>query len=142
MNELQIVLISSEIVGAFILAVVYIKSRLPKETIEQQGKLIATLQARQDEMISENRSLRDLHIENQKAIADLQGQIKVYKELPLVDIARSLKALENLPKEFDRISKKNTSTLLKAVHSVKNQHVNNQEVDNQTIKGRKQNGSK
>lgn len=134
MNEVQIVVLASEIIGAIVLSVIYIKSRLPKETIDQQGKLITALEKRLDELSRENRDLHEKHLHNERAIADLQGQIKVYKELPLQDIARSLKALEGLPKEFDRISKKNTQTLLSAVHTVKEQHVKHQTVDRETVK--------
>lgn len=134
MKDLQIFVTSGEIIGIIVMAILYIKSRLPKETIEQQGKLIEVLQKRLDEIISENKSLADKHFENEKGIADLQGQIKVYKELPLRDIARSMKALENLPKEFQRISKINTKEIKDAVHNIKEQHVQHQTVDKEVVK--------
>ena len=134
MKDFQIFVTSGEIIGIIVIAILYIKSRLPKQTIDQQGKLIEVLQKRLDEIISENKSLADKHLENEKAIADLQGQIKVYKELPLQDIARSMKALENLPKEFQRISKANTKEIKDAVHNIKEQHVKHQTVDKEVVK--------
>ena len=134
MKDLQIFVTTGEIIGIIVIAILYIKSRLPKQTIDQQGKLIEVLQKRLDEIISENKSLADKHLENEKAIADLQGQIKVYKELPLQDIARSMKALENLPKEFHRISKANTKEIKDAVHNIKEQHVTHQTVDKEVVK--------
>ena len=134
MKDLQIFVTTGEIIGIIVIAILYIKSRLPKQTIDQQGKLIEVLQKRLDEIISENKSLADKHLENEKAIADLQGQIKVYKELPLQDIARSMKALENLPKEFQRISKANTKEIKDAVHNIKEQHVKHQTVDKEVVK--------
>lgn len=97
MDNLQIVVVGSEIIAGIVLAALFVKSRIPKETIEQQGKLIEALTARQTELLA-------AHVANEKAISELQGQIKVYKELPLRQIADSLKILETLPAEFQRIS--------------------------------------
>lgn len=148
MEQINFVVLTAEFIGVAVLAIIYIRSRIPKETITQQGLLIEALQKRLDESIEENkqnleryreneRIMAEKHLQNERAIADLQGQIKVYKELPLQDIAKSLKALEVLPKEFDRISKQNTKQLLKAVKShsvnIKEQHVKNQTVDNETV---------
>lgn len=38
------------------------------------------------------------HIENVKAIAELQGQIKVYKELPLNEMAAAMKEISEVNK--------------------------------------------
>lgn len=104
-----------EIIVAVIVAFVYVRSRIPKQTIEQQTQLIAALEGRIKAMEDESKEQLKKHIENEKAIADLQGQIKVYKEIPLQDIAKSLKVVENLPKEFERISRNNSNELLKAI---------------------------
>lgn len=148
MNNINIIVLSAEIIAIAVLAIIYIRSRIPKETIAQQGLLIEALQKRLDESIEESkekdkryqeyeRIMNEKHLANERAIAELQGQIKVYKELPLQDIAKSLKALEILPKEFDRISKQNSKQLLKAIkgHSVniKEQHVDNQTVGSETV---------
>ena len=132
MQNIQNYITAANIVAAVVLAAVYIRSRIPKETIAQQGQLIVALNGRIDAIGAENKELHRQHDENQKAIADLQGQIKVYKELPLQEIARSLKALEGLPSEFDRISKENRDSIIKSFQNVGEQHVDNQTVVHET----------
>ena len=132
MQNIQNYITAANIVAAVVLAAVYIRSRIPKETIAQQGQLIVALNGRIDAIGAENKELHRQHVENQKAIADLQGQIKVYKELPLQEIARSLKALEGLPSEFDRISKENRDSIIKSFQNVGEQHVDNQTVVHET----------
>ena len=134
--ELQAIIISVEIIVGALLAFLYIKSRLPKETIEQQTKLIAALEGRIKTMEDENKEQLKKHIENEKAIAALQGQIAVYKELPLQDIAKSLKALEKLPEEFERITKDNGEKILKAVSNITVQNVGQQNVEHETVKSK------
>lgn len=114
MVELQLIVVSAEIITGIILAVLFIKSRIPKETIEQQGKLIEALTARQTELLA-------AHVANEKAISELQGQIKVYKELPLRQIADSLKILETLPKEFERISNDSQQKIIQSLKGVDDQ---------------------
>lgn len=124
MVEIQLIIVSAEIITGIILAILFIKSRIPKETIEQQGKLIEALTARQTELIN-------AHVTNEKAISELQGQIKVYKELPLQQIANSLKMLETLPAEFERISNKSQEHIIQSFQNVTEQHV-----DKQTVGGK------
>lgn len=131
--ELQFLIISVELIVGIMLAVLYIKSRLPKETIDQQTKLITALEGRIKAMEDESKEQLKKHIENEKAIADLQGQIKVYKELPLQDIAKSLKALENLPAEFEKITQSNSKKILDAVGNIKVQNVGQQNVEHETV---------
>ena len=107
--------VTVEIIVGVLLGVLYIKSRLPKETIEQQTKLIDALEKRLATMEAEHKDLLTKHVENEKKIATLEGQIKVYKELPLQDIAKSLKALENIPTEFERITKSNNDKIMEAL---------------------------
>jgi hypothetical protein len=71
-------------------AVFYLLSQRPKQTIEEQDKLIKALGGRIDELEKAREEDRRSHIENLKAIADLQGQIKVYKELPLQEMATAM----------------------------------------------------
>lgn len=125
--------VTVEIIVGVLLGILYIKSRLPKETIEQQTKLIAALEGRIKTMEDDNKVLLGKHVENEKAIAMLEGQIKVYKELPLQDIAKSLKALESIPTEFEKITKQNTDKILGAVTNIKVQHVKTQNVDHETV---------
>lgn len=132
-SHINTVILVSEVVLAVGLAVIYLKARIPKETIKQQGELITALQERQILLEKENGKLRDHHIENQKAIADLQGQIKVYKELPLQGIAKSLKALESLPKEFERITNANGDRIMDSISHITVQTVENQTVNKETV---------
>lgn len=121
MQDIQIVIIGAEIIAGVIITALFVRSRIPKETIAQQGELIKALTQRQQELL-------DAHVSNEKAISELQGQIKVYKELPLQQIANSLKMLETLPAEFDRISNKSKDQIIKYVQNITEQHVDNQTV--------------
>lgn len=123
MQDIQIVIIGAEIIAGVIITALFVRSRIPKETIEQQGKLIEALTQRQKELL-------DAHVMNEKAISELQGQIKVYKELPLQQIANSLKMLETLPAEFEKISNNSQEKIIQSFQNVTEQHV-----DNQTIGG-------
>ena len=60
-----------------------ILSRIPARTITQLKDLTAAYEARL-------RLLEDQALENSKQIAELQGQVKVYKEVPLQDIAAAM----------------------------------------------------
>lgn len=55
-------------------------------TIKAQRELIDTL-------TNQVKELRTLHIDNEKAISKLQGQVDVYKELPLSELATSMKSM-------------------------------------------------
>lgn len=121
------VIIGAEILAGIILALLYVKSRIPGETIKQQGELIKALTERQNELIN-------AHVSNEKAISELQGQIKVYKELPLQQIANSLKMLETLPAEFEKISNKSQEHIIQSFQNVTEQHVDNQTVGGKVTK--------
>lgn len=124
MQDIQIVIVGAEIIAGVIITALFVRSRIPKETIEQQGKLIEALTARQTELIN-------AHVTNEKAISELQGQIKVYKELPLQQIANSLKMLETLPAEFEKISNRSQEQIIQSFQNVTEQHV-----DKQTVGGK------
>lgn len=134
MNDVTSLVGLAEIAGVVVLAILYIKSKIPKETIDQQTKLIDALEKRITNLESDAKELHAQHVENEKTIADLQGQIKVYKELPLQDIAKSLKVLERIPHEFQKVSEKSTEQILNAVTNVRTQHVTHQTVDTETVK--------
>lgn len=132
--NVQGVVITVEIIVGILLGVLYIKSRLPKETIDQQAKLITALEKRISSMEDEHKDLLNKHVDNEKKIATLEGQIKVYKELPLQDIAKSLKALENLPSEFERITNANGEKIMDKISHITVQTVENQTVKNEIVK--------
>lgn len=68
-------------------------SRIPKQTIANQKDLIDTYEKRLKTLEDQGKEDKKQHIENVKAIAELQGQIKVYKELPLQDMALAMKEM-------------------------------------------------
>ncbi|NDC95744.1 hypothetical protein EB077_10605, partial [bacterium] len=77
-----------------------IVSRLPKQTIENQKALIETYEKRLKALEDQKEEDRKQHIENVKAIAELQGQINVYKELPLQQMADSMREIADTNKKI------------------------------------------
>jgi len=98
-------------------SVLAIRSQLPKQTIQNQKELIETYEKRLKAL--EDQALEDKkqHIENVKAIADLQGQIKVYKEIPLQQIADSMKELANTNKQI--LARLHTEEVTETVKTIK-----------------------
>lgn len=89
-------------IGAYLVgiggSVLALFSRIPKQTIQNQKDLIETYEKRLKAL--EDQALEDKkqHIENVRAIADLQGQIKVYKELPLQEMASAMQEISRVNK--------------------------------------------
>lgn len=81
-------------------SIFYLRSQLPKQTIQNQKELIETYEKRLKALEDQSEQDKKQHIENVKAIADLQGQIKVYKEIPLQEIAASMKELSITNKQI------------------------------------------
>jgi len=77
-----------------------IKSQIPKQTIENQKTLIETYEKRLKALEDQKEEDRKQHIENVKAIAELQGQINVYKELPLQQMADSMREIAQTNKKI------------------------------------------
>lgn len=71
-------------IGAIFYAV--FKDRTTRTIIEQQATLIATQKERLD-------LLEQQHIENAKAIGELQGEVNAYKKIPLEKIAKSIEQI-------------------------------------------------
>lgn len=88
-------LIEGTIVVAAIAAVFFasFKHKSTQTIIEQQKELIDVLTTRVDTALSENKELRHLHLQNEKAISKLEGQVEVYKELPLTKIATAMEQI-------------------------------------------------
>lgn len=82
-------------IGGSILALL---SRIPKQTIENQKSLIETYEKRLKALEDQKDEDRKQHIENVRAIAELQGQIKVYKELPLQEMAKAMEEISEVNK--------------------------------------------
>lgn len=98
LKSIEAVVILAGLAGVFYAV---FRARTTADIISNQGTLISTLKDRLDVLQEENKELMSKHIENEKAIADLQGQIKVYKELPLQKLADNM----------DEITKTNKSIL-------------------------------
>lgn len=77
-------------VAAAVGAVLYALSRQPKQTIQNYKELAESQEKRISALEAQATIDRQNHIDNNKAIADLQGQIKVYKELPLQEMAAAM----------------------------------------------------
>lgn len=67
-------------------AVLILKSKIKTDNINDLTERVKILE-------KEREYAREQHIENQKAISNLEGQLKTYKEIPLQQIANSLSQL-------------------------------------------------
>lgn len=83
-------LLVAEVIVAAIISALYIKSRIPQETIKEQTSLIATLKDRLDEMDRTNKLLLDQQNADRALINKLEGQIEILRDLPLKSIAAAL----------------------------------------------------
>ncbi len=81
-------LVEGTVVVAGIAAIFFavFKDKTTRAIIVQQKDLIDTLSAQVSE-------LRTLHMDNEKAISRLEGQVEVYKELPLTKIATAMEQI-------------------------------------------------
>lgn len=116
---IQNVVIAVGFIGGLIL---YTRNRIPQKNVKEQGELIATLQELRladTEKANKNLALlketyekrigaledelktnHSIQLQNVAAIADLQGQIKIYKELPLQDLADGIKQNNDISTEI------------------------------------------
>lgn len=87
--------IQSLIVIAGIGALIYsvFKNSTVRTTISSQKELIETLTIQVNE-------LRTLHEQNEKSIAELRGQVSLYKELPLANLAQNMKKMQQTQKDI------------------------------------------
>lgn len=93
----------SIVISAFFLivsSIIYLKSQLPKQTIANQKELIETYEKRLKALEDQAELDKKQHLENVKAIAELQGQINVYKELPLQQMADSMREIAQTNKKI------------------------------------------
>lgn len=84
-------------------------SRIPKQTITNYEQLTVAQEKRIAALEEQSKIDHKNHLENIKAIADLQGQIKVYKELPLQEMA---KAMQDISDGNKAIAESNRQILL------------------------------
>ena len=102
--------------GAFALIYAVFKNTTVKATIQSQKELIDTLTAQVSE-------LRQLHIANEKSIAELKGQVSVYKELPLKELADSMESITKTQNKILEQLKKNTGKQVAKEQNVAHQVV-------------------
>ena len=121
-------------------------SRIPKQTITNYEQLSVAQEKRIAALEEQSKVDHKNHLENIKAIADLQGQIKVYKELPLQEMA---KAMQDISDGNKAIAESNRQILLSLQRSAMiasedrstllhpTQVVEKQTVETQVIKNKK-----
>jgi hypothetical protein len=68
-------------------------SRLPRETIQNQAALIEALNGRIVSLEASVKENRDALLEATRVMGILQGQVEVYKTLPLTSMAASMEAI-------------------------------------------------
>lgn len=71
-------------------SVLALMSRLPKQTIENQSKLIEALNGRILSLENQREEDRQQLFDNQKQMGILQGQVETYRSLPLVKMANDM----------------------------------------------------
>jgi hypothetical protein len=100
-------------------AVLVLKSRIPQLTIKNLEQLNNTYEKRITALETKLKEDAQLHVSNAKAIANLQGQIKIYKELPLQELATGIdKVSENLLQVVS-ISKDNATSNQKILETLR-----------------------
>lgn len=101
MISMSILSLIGYIAGAFGLiavvasAIVVTRSATTRQTIDSQKELIDTLIKGKDEQKDQIADLLGKHIESTKAIAGLQGQVDVLKNIPLKEISGDLKSISS-----------------------------------------------
>jgi hypothetical protein len=68
-----------------------IKTRVPQQTIENQRQLIDTYEKRINALEDELKANHRIQLDNIAAISELQGQVKIYKELPWKELTDGIK---------------------------------------------------
>ncbi len=140
MDPIAIIGYISLIVGS----ILALFSRIPKQTITNYEQLSVAQEKRIAALEEQSKVDHKNHLENIKAIADLQGQIKVYKELPLQEMAKAMQDISDGNKaiaESNRqilislqssamIASEDRSTLLHPTQVVEKQTVETQVIKN------------
>lgn len=90
------------------------KSKNIKDLMDRVLILEKEIEVQRKERDTERQTAHDLHTANAKAIANLEGQLKTYKDIPLTQIATSLGKLDNLAETNQKIldTLTNSATLL------------------------------
>ena len=99
-KDLQLITLTVELLVAVAIAVLFVKSKAPKQTIEQQAVLIDTLKDRVETLEDETKLCNENHIENIARIKELEGRVDELRNIPLKQIAKDQKALLETQKEI------------------------------------------
>lgn len=83
--------------AAFVVGgIFYARSKVPNQTIANYKALAESQEKRILALEEQGKTDQRNHLDSIKAIADLQGQIKVYKELPLQEMATAMQRISTV----------------------------------------------
>ena len=83
-------------------AIVVVRSSASKQTIDSQKDLIDTLIKGKEEQKEQIADLNGKHIESTRAIASLQGQVDILKNIPLKEISSDMKSIAGGMQELSK----------------------------------------
>lgn len=117
-----------------VVAFYVVRSKVKDENLKDLKERVEILEREREEA-------RTQHLENQKAIANLEGQLQTYKEIPLKSIASSLQVLPNLVESNNQIlATLKGSAIIAATdrNALLNpkQHIEEQTVEKQIVKNK------
>ena len=99
-KDLQLVSLTVEMLVAIAIAVLYVKSKAPKQTIEQQTVLISTLKERVEALEDEAKMCNENHLQSVARIKELEGRVDELRNIPLKEISKNQKDMLALQKEI------------------------------------------
>lgn len=116
MTLVQLLQLTAEILGviagvAGVIALIwlFVRRNISTDVQKNQTELIQTLKDRLDIMETENKELKKSHIENARNIGELQGQVKVLRDIPLKEIAESMAKVSQSQEHIIQLLKSNGS---------------------------------
>lgn len=110
-------------------AILVLASRVKTENLKDLKERVEILEREREEA-------RQQHLENQKAIANLEGQLSTYKEIPLKQIAGSLTELSKSNDKILTVLQNSAVIAAKDRDVLVGQHVNEQNVEHQTVRSK------
>jgi hypothetical protein len=125
-GNLNLALNAITVVVLFVAALFATRSKVKKDNYNDLKERVDILEKERDEA-------RIQHLENQKAIANLEGQLKTYKEIPLKQIATSLSELSLSNGQILSVLQNSANVAAKDKAELATQHTENQEVHHQVI---------
>jgi uncharacterized membrane protein YgaE (UPF0421/DUF939 family) len=105
LKDLQFLTITVELLVAAVIAFLFIRSKAPKQTIEQQNQLINILKDRVEALEDETKACTENHIENITRIKELEGRVDELRNIPLKEISKAQKDILTTQKEILQIIK-------------------------------------